>query len=150
MAIPSSLKRVFPSFKVNGDKASVNIAEVKKHLPSLEIGEDSGTLTLSLTDLRNLLAVFLAAYPVDEAWYCAQVPALRRDIQKGKFKSVQEHYYVHGFLEGRLPERPVVDEKFYLRTNPDVADGVRSGKFKDGFDHFVKAGYGEGRVPRPA
>ena len=156
MSVPPSLKIIVPSLKIiDGDTVTVNIAELKKLLPSLEIDNPdgktalSGTLKLSIGDFRKLLRVSLSGVPVDEAWYLSHVSGLRQDIQKGKFESATEHYIMHGYVEGRLPERPVVDEKFYLQQYTDVAMAVKSGTLASAFDHFVKDGYAEGRLAVP-
>jgi hypothetical protein len=157
MAIPPSPKRLFPSFNLGeGGTATVSISDIKKMFPSFEIdpgkkssSSASGTLELSIDDLRKILDVVLAGVRVDEAWYLSQVPELRRDLQSGKFKSALDHYLLHGYLEGRLPERPIVHEKFYLQENPDIAAAVKSGKIKSAFDHFLRNGYAEGRRPVP-
>ena len=108
---------------------------------------DETTLKISLNDLRKIFVVLLSNIHVDERWYLEQVPGLREDIAKGNFRSPAEHYYLHGYLEGRLPERPVVDERVYLKENKDVAEAIKTGKFKSGFDHFVTNCYREGRRP---
>ncbi len=109
-----------------------------------------GEVKLSISDVSKILRIALAQVQIDETWYLGEVPDLRRDIQKGSFKSVADHYLTHGYLEGRLPERPTVDEKFYLQNNPDVAAGIKAGQVKSGYDHFVKNGYAEGRAAVPA
>jgi hypothetical protein len=155
MSTPPSLKTLVPSLKRNTESATLNLADLKALLPSIELsieGHDvpsTCAVKLSLADLRKILTVGLSSIPVDEAWYLGHVPGLRQDIQKGKFESPTEHYVVHGYLEGRLPERPTVDEKFYLHQYPDIAAAVKSGTIKSGFDHFVKDGYAEGRIPEP-
>jgi hypothetical protein len=133
---------------------TVNATDLKKLLPSLEMISPrkfplEGQVQMSRQDVARILSVALASVNIDEPWYLTQVPDLRRDIQRGKFRSVADHYYIHGYLEGRLPEKPTVNEKFYLEENEDVAAGVKAGKFKTGFEHFVKNGYVEGRSPVP-
>jgi hypothetical protein len=155
VAIPPSIKKILPSFRIDKDIAAVNVADLKKLFPSLEMISGrrnvplDGEVRMSREEVGRLLSVALASVNVDEAWYLTQVPDLRRDIQRGKFRSVAHHYYMHGYLEGRLPEKPTVNEKFYLEENEDVAAGVKAGKFKTGFEHFVKNGYFEGRSPVP-
>ena len=152
MGIPTALKKLVPSFQVlaNGT-VTISFADLKALFPSLVIpGTNPGVeanLKMSLADLRKILPVLLTNVHVDESWYFAQVPGLRSDIAQGKFKSAAEHYYQHGYLEGRLPEKPIVDEKLYLKENEDVAEAVKTGKFKSGYEHFVADGYREGRRP---
>jgi hypothetical protein len=154
MTIPPSVKTVLPSLQISqADKtARVKLSDLKKHLPSLQLFVDGraaadAEVKVSLSDLRQVLHVALSGVQVDEAWYLAQDPALSRDVQSGKFRSATEHYIAHGYLEGRLPSKPIVDERTYLQNNQDVAQAVRTGKFRSAFDHYVRSGYAEGRVP---
>lgn len=157
--IPPSIKKLVPSLKIaNGKKAgqetaTIDLGDLKKLFPTLEVSVDSedplrGSATMSVDDLRKILGVALADVEVDAAWYVTQVPNLRQALQRGNFKSVEDHYVKHGYLEARLPVRPIVDEKFYLKNNPDVASGIQSGDIKSGFDHYVRNGYAEGRPPK--
>jgi hypothetical protein len=146
MPIPRSLKSLLPSFRVEGNEtATISVADLKTLLPSLNIGD--GTISLSVGDLRRILKFALDGVKLDEKWYLGQVPELRRDIARGKFKSAFEHYCMHGYLEGRLPECPTVDEYYYLQTYQDVADGIKMGRVKNAVDHYVQSGYIEGRRP---
>ena len=129
MAAPRTIRKFLPSLTVEGDEtATVEIADIKALLPSLKIHDS--TISMSLVDLRLLLKAALAGVHVEEKWYLQQVPELRRDISQGKFSSAAEHYKVHGYLEGRLPERPTVDEQYYLKAYPDVATAIRTGRVK--------------------
>lgn len=153
--IPPAIGTIFPSLRLTGKTAVVAISDLKKILPSIEIvigGKKSaldGELIMSRDDVGQILRIALSKVTIDESWYLLQVPGLQRDIQQNAFKSVVEHYYIHGYLEGLLPERPIVDEEFYLRNNPDVAAAVKAGRVKTGFDHFVQNGYAEGRLALP-
>jgi hypothetical protein len=77
------------------------------------------------------------------------VDGLAEAIRKGKFSSAAEHYHAHGYLEGRVPEKPEIDEKYYLQTYPDVAAAVKSGMVKNGLEHYLRNGYVEGRSTTP-
>lgn len=153
MSFPPSLKSIVPSLKIEKEKVTLSLGDLKALLPSLrfdsQVVDDpfNGNIEISIKDLRNILGVALAGIEVDDEWYLSQVDGLRMAIQREKFKSAAEHYVLHGYLEGRLPKRPVVDERFYLKQNPDVAAAVKAGKLKSGFDHFVSSGYSEGRLP---
>lgn len=156
MAIPPSIKKTLPSLQIKTDETAVlDLADLKTLLPSLEIsvgGRDlsiEGLIKLSLPDLRKVLAVALSGIEVDETWYLSIVPELEKDIPKGKFSSVADHYYKHGYLEGRLPEKPTVDEKFYLQAYPDVAVAIKAGRVRNAYEHFVRDGYAEGRQSSP-
>jgi hypothetical protein len=156
MPIPPSVKMIAPSLQKNGEAVTLSLKDLKALLPSLEIivrnssPLSNGTVKMSMVDVRKILRVVLAGVRVDEEWYLGQVPELREDLQKGKFASVTEHYFAHGYLEGRLPERPQFDETHYLQSFPDVAAAIKAGRIKSGFDHFVRDGYCEGRPPTPA
>jgi hypothetical protein len=148
MPIPRSLKSLLPSFRLEGNEtAIISVADLKALLPSLNISDR--TISLSIGDLQRVLKLALEGVKLDEKWYLGQVPELRRDIARGKFKSTFEHYYMHGYLEGRLPECPTVDEYYYLKTYQDVADGIKIGRVKNAVDHYVQSGYVEGRQPSP-
>jgi hypothetical protein len=155
MSLPPSIRTLLPSFQIDEDKGAVTLAlvDLKRQLPSLTARSngrdfcDDLTITLSTDDLRRLLRVALADVPVDEKWYVEQVPGLEEDLEAGAFSSAAEHYYFHGYLEGRLPQRPKVDEDYYFKTYPDVAEAVKSGEIKSGYEHFLTAGYAEGRMP---
>src|SRR5690606_28981598 len=64
-------------------------------------------------------------------------------VAAGLFKSMFEHFLLHGQYEPRNTAA-FFDLKGYLDANPDVADAVRSGH-TTGFDHFINHGYAEGR-----
>jgi hypothetical protein len=157
MAIPPCIKILLPSLKIieSDTRAVVNVLDIKNLLPSMEIILDGdrepieAQFEMSIEDLRQVLKLGLSGIYVDESWYVTQVSGLRQDIQKGKFTSVAEHYYIHGYIEGKLPERPVVDEGYYLISYPDVAAAIKAGRHKSAFDHFVSDGYAEGRMPTP-
>lgn len=153
MSIPFSLKKIAPSLKIKDETtAALSLTDLKAIFPSVEIDvhdalvPTNATIKLSIEDLRKIFRVVLSGIAVDERWYVGQVSGLRQDVENGKFASVAEHYIIHGYLEGRLPEKPLVDEKYYLAQNPDVAAAIKAGKVKNAFDHYVQAGYAEGRL----
>jgi hypothetical protein len=151
-APPPPLKKIAPSLEIKGDETvTFSLADLKAHLPSLEIeashSSSGGTVKMSITDMRKILSMALAGVRVDEKWYLTQVNGLAEDLRKHKFTSAAEHYYAHGYMEGRMPEKPQVDEQYYLQTNPDVAAAVKSGKVKNAFEHYIRNGYAEGRDP---
>lgn len=55
-----------------------------------------------------------------------------------------QHFWVHGALEGRLPD--LFDENFYLQANPDVAAAVAAQSVSSGWEHFRYHGAREGRI----
>jgi hypothetical protein len=156
MGLPLNVKALLPSFETRNDgTAAIAIADIKRLLPSLIVkSEDQGlldaiTVSMSLEDLRKLLRIALAGVEVDEKWYVAQVPGLANDLKLGAYESAAEHYYIHGYLEGRPPARPAVDESYYIKTYPDIAQAIKLGKLKSAYEHYVTAGYAEGRRPLP-
>src|SRR5262249_48646484 len=115
MALPTPIKRIVPSLQISSDqKVTINIADLKAQIRSLAITVDGvpfeGSLEISLADLRKVLSAALAGIHVDEDWYISKVTGLGDDIAKGNFKSASEHYQLHGYLEGLLPEKPLFDE----------------------------------------
>jgi hypothetical protein len=156
MGLPPAVKSILPSLQVKRDRtATLDIADIKRQFPSLRISKnrrevtDGSTITLSVEDLRKLLRIALAGVAVDERWYLTHVPELGKAIGNGHFESPAEHYFVHGYLEGRLPQEPVVDEEYYRKTYPDIEQAIRSGKLKSAYEHYIKSGYTEGRSPMP-
>jgi hypothetical protein len=157
VSFPPSVKMLLPSLQIKEDRgiAILSMVDVKRHLPSLTIKgdgrelSDAVTLRLSMEDLRKLLRIALAAVEVDEKWYVAQIPGLGDDLKEGAYESAADHYYIHGFLEGRPPSRPIVEEDYYLKTYADVALAVKTGKLRSAYEHYVAAGYAEGRSPGP-
>jgi hypothetical protein len=153
MPAPPSIRKIAPSLEINdGKTARLSLADLKAILPSVEIDvrgsvvPSNATIKFSMQDLRNVLRVALSSVTVDADWYMDHVSGLRQDVERGRFGSPTEHYLMHGYLEGRLPERPVVDEKFYLQLYPDVAADIKAGRVKSAFEHYVQDGYAEGRL----
>ena len=156
MDIIPSVKAMFPSLKISdGGLATLSLSDVRKHLPSIKIVSDArsniedGAISMSISDLRKILRIALSGVQVDEEWYLSQVPGLSEALRNKAFQNVTEHFYIHGFLEGRLPRKPHVDEAFYVTAYKDVAQGIKAGKVKSAFDHYVSSGYLEGRLPSP-
>jgi glycosyltransferase involved in cell wall biosynthesis len=82
----------------------------------------------------------------DAEWYLSTYPDVRAEVESGNIQSALDHYRTHGYVEKRLPSKPVVDEIWYLQMYPDVAQKIREGCEVSGYDHFVKYGYREGRI----
>jgi hypothetical protein len=123
---------------------------VKALIPSLRLDEVSNITTLSTEDFKKLIAFALEHIHVDEDWYIARYSDVRDASQsRGSKNYAVEHYRTHGFLEGRLPQDPVVDEVWYRETYPDVDEAIRIGRETSAKSHFVDQGYHEGRKPVP-
>jgi hypothetical protein len=155
--LPPSPKQLLPSLRIaNDEMVIVALDDLRKSLPSLRLKGDEREIggnvevTLSQADFRRVLSIALSGVQFDEKWYLTQVPELRDDLKRGAFRSAAEHYYFHGYLEGRFPHKPKVDEKYYLETYPDIARAVQSGQVKSAYEHFVTDGYAEGRKPVPS
>ena len=118
-------------------------------LPSLELNA-SGYSTLKTYELEELLAGYLSAVAVDEAWYLSQYPDIKKAQETGALgMTPAEHYRRRGYLEGRLPSLPEVDEKAYRARYPDVAKDIAAGTWPNALAHFINSGYQEARDPRP-
>jgi hypothetical protein len=118
-------------------------------MPSLvlEGNRADSEVTVTLDDLRALAKLALSSVEVDEDWYLSEYPDVRAGVENGELSSAAEHYQRTGFLEGRLPSKPVIDEGWYQRTYPDVASGVADGKISNATEHYIRSGYLEGRLP---
>lgn len=123
---------------------------VKQMLPSLRIDDAAGTVTMSVADFRRFAAFALADVEVDEEWYMAQYPDVKRDKETRSIPDYANHHFRHfGYIEGRLPHDPDVDEEWYRTTYPDVATSIASGELPNAKMHFIRAGWFEGRRPNP-
>ena len=83
----------------------------------------------------------------DEEFYLSTNDDVAQAVASGAINNGSEHYYITGYLEGRMPKRILVDEKFYLAGNPDVAAAMRRGDVTNAQQHFEMAGFKEGRMP---
>lgn len=108
-----------------------------------------GQLKVDMTydELLDLVKTFLRAIPFDEPWYRSTYPDVAEAVSRGAYRSAQEHFFEHGYFEGRLPFPLEVDEAWYLKTYPDVGTSVSEGAVISALDHFVRHGYEEGRRP---
>ena len=124
-------------------------APVQAVLPSLEFNE-SGFVSLRVSDLEALLEAYLASVAVDEAWYMSQYPDIKQAHETGTLgMTPTEHYRRRGYLEGRLPFEPQVDEEAYRAKYPDVAQDIKNGALPSALYHFISNGYRELRDPQP-
>jgi hypothetical protein len=80
-------------------------------------------------------------------YYLKKYSDVKLALDRGAIESPDEHYFLTGYFEGRLPRQILVDERFYLKANPDVAAAIRNGAVRSAQAHFEIAGYGEGRLP---
>src|SRR6185312_14441317 len=108
---------------------------LKELLPTLR--SDGREVTCSVDDFLKLIPRVLLPAHVDQDWYISQYPEVRDGIAQGKVASAADHYYKHGFIEGRLAQEPVVDEAWYLAKYPDVQADIRSGKLKNAREHYI-------------
>lgn len=103
---------------------------------------------LSYAQFIGLIRQFLAAVPVNEAWYLTQYDDIGKAVRQKKIASGAAHFIQDGYFEGRRPFPIAVDEAWYLKRYPDVADGIRRGVIASAQTHFDQDGYNEGRLPR--
>jgi hypothetical protein len=156
MKCPPSIQTLLPSLTKEGERYTILLRDLERLLSSLSISDNGvaisseAEMSLSVTDLRKIIKVALCNVEVNEDWYFTQVPALEHDVKSGLYNSPAEHYFIHGYLEGRQPDRPEVDESFYLERYPDVAQALRAGRIASAFEHYINDGYKEGRLPRPS
>jgi hypothetical protein len=105
-------------------------------------------LHISNDELFGIVREFLAAVPVDEAFYCDLYPGIGQAVAAGKISSAADHFVRHGYFEGRMAFPMPVDETWYLDIYRDVTDAVEQGSAQSAEDHFLKFGYRQGRLPR--
>jgi hypothetical protein len=94
-----------------------------------------------------LMAPMIERIAVDEDWYLANNPDVRKAISQGFVTSGRDHYVWHGYYEHRLPYRIKVDEKWYVSVYPDVKDAIQHKHVNSAQAHFETSGYREGRLP---
>ena len=96
---------------------------------------------------RNFIACYFANWDFDEEWYLNNYPDLTAAIPSEVFPSAYSHFAGAGYLEGRLPVRPMIDAGWYLSTYPDVAAAIIRGTVESAESHYLASGYNEGRLP---
>ena len=97
---------------------------------------------------RNLLMASLRSKAhFDEAFYLSSYVDIRSALKREEITSAEEHYYITGYFESRLPKRSSVDERYYVDQDPDIAEAMRRGIVKNAQQHFDSVGFQEGRVP---
>lgn len=108
---------------------------------------DGNNIQISLDDLRKLVRLALVNVHFDEKFYCEQYPDVAEGIKSGAISSGREHFVASGYIEGRIPFKPVFEEKWYLESYKDIAEVVAKGKIPNGKTHYETQGIHEGRVP---
>jgi hypothetical protein len=97
----------------------------------------------------DVLAGALCARYVDDAWYRVQYPDVDKAIIGGSASAAATHFYLVGFLEGRMPRHFAVDETWYRQRYADIAAAMAAGKLQSPAAHYNANGFFEGRIPRP-
>lgn len=97
--------------------------------------------------VNNLVSTYFANWDFDEEWYFANNPDLAAAIPSDVFPTAYSHFVGIGYVEGRLPVKPVVDNSWYLATYPDVAAAIIKSTFDNASHHYLQNGYKEGRLP---
>lgn len=82
---------------------------------------------------------------VDPTWYLLTYPEATGEIDGGKIRDVEDHYW-HIGLARRWSPNALYFEPAYLEHNPDVAGAVERGEYRSGFEHFLSVGLEEGRL----
>ncbi len=104
-------------------------------------------LRISEDELFGIVREFLAAVPVDEAFYCDFYPGIGQGVAAGKISSAANHFVRHGYFEGRMAFPMQVDDAWYLSTYQDVKEAIANGGVQSAEDHFLRFGYAQGRLP---
>jgi hypothetical protein len=113
-------------------------------MPNLQADED-GWVRCKRADFKKLLYLVLQHVPFDEEWHLSQYPDVRKAIQASS--SGAEHHRRSGYIEGRLPFKPVIDESWYCKQYPDVNDAIKSGVIPDACTNYLTVGRFEERLP---
>jgi hypothetical protein len=107
-----------------------------------------GTFTAVATDLLyEMMAAYISAIAVDEAWYLDANPDVAAAVRQGALSGAMEHYVQSGYFENRMPYGILVDEAWYRGQYEDVDQAVALGTFQSAQEHFETVGYAEGRHP---
>ena len=109
---------------------------------------EDGQVSMTLSDFQKLLHLLLLDVEFDAKWYEKTNGDVQSALHNKKIKSAFDHYCLAGYIENRLPFRPLVDDAWYLKQYPDVAAAIAAGRVDNATDHFVSSGYLEGRLPR--
>jgi hypothetical protein len=73
-------------------------------LPRLRISEtDQDSVTLRLSELKEIIRTLVYFAPFDEGWYLRAYPEIGSAIQAGYVSSAHTHFLWHGYFEGRHP-----------------------------------------------
>lgn len=127
---------------------TVQYNQLKHLLVTGTASDGSETVTVPEWLFRNLLMASLRSKAhFDEAFYLSSNADIRSALKRGEITSAEEHYYITGYFESRLPKRFSVDERYYIDQNPDIAEAMRRGIVKNAQQHFDSVGFQEGRVP---
>jgi hypothetical protein len=130
-----------------GWKGYSDLVPYEQLKPLLRIRHSRGRLyaEVSRDEILSLVRQFLAAIPVDVAWYFRS-----RSAPDGvDANAASEHFVAAGYFEGCLPSDVIVDEDWYLARYEHVREGLTRGVATDARDHFLKLGYYEGCRPTP-
>jgi hypothetical protein len=95
---------------------------------------------------RQELLRYIGFSAFDEDIYRALYPDVAAAIDAGGFASAREHFRVHGFEEGRLPN---FNQEAYLAANPDVAKAIMAGTMDSPMGHYTRHGQYENRLLAP-
>ncbi|MFZ2870735.1 hypothetical protein [Zavarzinia sp.] len=125
----------------------MHISNLKRLI--VDVSEGGGGQVKVPVDLfwRLVATALRSKAAFDEDYYVFANSDIEQAVKARTLKSGADHYFITGYLEGRMPNRILVDEKFYLEQNPDVAAAVRRGEVGSAQEHFEFAGFKEGRLP---
>jgi len=100
-------RRAAAPFVVQGDAPLPDIAAVLKCL-DLDLAMGVFPANVSWEALSDVIRLFLAQYPLDEAWYRATYADVDAAIRNGEVDSALSHFITYGFFEGRKFRPPTI------------------------------------------
>ncbi len=123
---------------LRGFWAKYGSARKRERRKSVRTFVDAVGFPLSSGDIRSLLEEMVSGGWLELAEYLRRYP----DVAASGANPI-EHYFLHGWREGRWISRKF-DPAFYLASNPDVRASRQEPLF-----HFFLHGKAEGRSPAP-
>lgn len=103
-------------------------------------------VTVEGAGLRRLIAGFARSFPFDAAWYARANPDVEGARLAGDITSLQEHFALAGYLEGRLPHALQFDPAWYHRFYKDISASFQADDVEGMRNHYEAGGFREGRA----
>jgi hypothetical protein len=96
--------------------------------------------------LKLLLMQMAALMPFDADFYRARNPDLAPLSDAG----LHQHFFTHGWFEGRAGAPVPLDEAHYLAASPQARAALADGRVASAAEHFLAVGAAEGIAPNKA